>query len=214
MLPQIRERALKMIASKSLPIHPFWRFSVKIYSSAVVERSLLKFQNERGLNVNIVLFCIWYAFCDQGRLNKAEIKQILTRIQYWHDLVVVPLRRIRQQLKEVSNSPWPAIRQDILKNELVCEQIEQLLFLDDFVNKTKPVKNNTQRLIDICKNIAMYSQLLRVYFDEKDCHEMGQILSVIFSKIDQETVLRYCIDHLIVKELQGINLKAQLLLNL
>src|ERR1700722_14306139 len=112
-----------MIASKTLPVHPFWKFSVKIYSHPVVENTLIALQDERGLNINVLLFCCWYSLGDQGRLSKLKIKEILSSIQPWHERIVTPLRRIRAQLKTEPNFPWPGIRQEVQTHELIAEQI-------------------------------------------------------------------------------------------
>ncbi|MBA2653570.1 MAG: TIGR02444 family protein [Gammaproteobacteria bacterium] len=203
-----------MIVPKTLPIHPFWNFSVKIYREPIVEESLITLQNERGLNVNIVLFCCWFALCDQGRIPKSDLKQILINIQPWHDRIVLPLRRIRQQLKEQLNPPWPEIRNEILRQELASEQIEQLIMLEQYAYKTRPIRTTFQKIIDICKNIAVYCHLLQVYLDASDCSSISNVLGTIFSKIDHEDILRYCMEHLIEKELQSMSLTAQFPLDL
>src|SRR5688572_7909660 len=128
-----------MISPKSVQTHPFWKFSIKIYGLPEVEQSLLTLQNERGLNINIILFCCWYSFGDQGRFNKQEIRQIVTNIQAWHDRIVLPLRRIRQQLKPVKESKWQMVRQEVLKQELFAEQIEQHFLLEKVIFKPRPV---------------------------------------------------------------------------
>jgi hypothetical protein len=86
--------------------------------------------------------------------------------------------------------------------------------LEDFVCNTRPIRNNFQKIVDICKNIAIYCHLLHVFLDLKDCESISKILGTIFSKIDQDTILRYCMEHLIEKELQSMNLTAQLPLDL
>lgn len=203
-----------MITFKAVPIHPFWRFSVRIYSQSHVETSFLTLQNERGLNINVLLFCIWYGCNDQGRLSKVELRKMLCNIQSWHDLIVVPLRRIRLQLKPITSPDWQEVRKVVLKHELVAEQIEQLIMIENLIFGTKPAKNNIQRIVDICKNIAVYYQVMHLSCDLRDGELISLILHTLFPKIDQKNILRYCMQNLVVKELQSVNLKAQLPLDL
>lgn len=203
-----------MTISKTLPTHPFWNFSTKIYRYPIVEENLLVLQNERGLNVNVILFCCWYALNDQGRLSKNELRQILVSIQPWHERIVTPLRRLRQQLKSINQSRWQAIRSEIMQHELIGEQIEQLILLEKFVYKTRPLRSNVQKIVDICKNIVTYCQLLHAFLDSRDCRNISNILTAIFPKIDPEDILRYCIENLRQKDVQAPSLTAQLPLDL
>lgn len=203
-----------MISLKTVPIHPFWKFSVKFYREPFVEESLLTLQNERGLNINILLFCCWYALGDQGKLTRIELRQLLTSIQSWHDRIVVPLRRLRWQLKSKKIPPWSDIREELLKQELLSEQIEQLILLENVVFKVRPVRTSTQKIKDICKSIDSYCQTMQIFCDTKDCELITQTLQTLFPKIDQKNILRYCMDHLVTKELQSLTLGAQLPLDL
>lgn len=203
-----------MIVPKTLPTHPFWNFSVKIYRHKQIEESLITLQNERGLNVNVILFCCWYALCDQGRLSKSALKQILISIQPWHDGIVLPLRRIRRQLKTTTKPSLLEIYREVSSHELVAEQVEQLIMIENVTYETKAVRTNFQKIIDICKNISTYCHLLQIFLDAKDCWHICTILVTLFSKIDQEDILRYCMEHLIEKELHSWQLTAQLPLDL
>ncbi len=204
----------EMKVAKTLPSHPFWNFSVKIYRYRVVEDSLIRLQNERGLNVNVILFCVWYGLIDQGRLSKAQLKLVLSSIQPWHERIVLPLRRLRQQIEIKGVEPWITIRKQVLENEIASEHVEQLLLVENFAFKERTIRNNFQKMIDICKSISSYCQLLQIFLDHNDAQTICSILCTVFSKIDQGVILRYCMDHLIEKELKSLNLMAQLPLDL
>lgn len=203
-----------MIVTKTLPTSPFCSFSFKVYQHPVVEENLIALQNERGLNVNVLLFCVWYALTDQGRLTRSELKKIVMSIQTWHEGIVLPLRRLRKKLKSNPSSLAAEIRRAILNEEIFSEKIEQLIMVDNYVHKTRPIRNNLQKIIDTCKNIFAYCHLLSVFLDIEDAKKVSQILVTIFSKIDRDLILRYCIENLIEKDLQSVNLTAQFPLDL
>jgi uncharacterized protein (TIGR02444 family) len=202
-----------MIAKK-LPRNPFWDFSIKIYRHKIVEENLIALQDERGLNVNVLLFCFWYALTDQGRITREELRKLVISTQTWHERVVLPLRRIRRALKNFPVPPWTQIRSDIIKDELLSEQIEQQMMMDNHLYKSRPIRNNFQKIIDICKNVAVYCHLLNVFLDAEDCNKVSDILGAIFTKIDQQDIQRYCVEHLVDKDLQSTRLTAQFLLDL
>ena len=37
----------------------FWRFSLEVYQDEEVQRLCLSLQDDYGLDVNVVLFCLW-----------------------------------------------------------------------------------------------------------------------------------------------------------
>ena len=85
-------------------------------------------QQQLRLDVNLVLFCAWTG--SHGiLLGKRELDEVLTLVADWHELVVKPLRQIRESLKshriqtEASELLSPAVSD----NELKAEQIEQAM---------------------------------------------------------------------------------------
>jgi uncharacterized protein (TIGR02444 family) len=199
---------------KTLPDHPFWKFSVKIYAMGEVESALIKLQNERGLNVNVILFCCWYSFRGQGRLGRLQIKKLLISIQLWHERIVLPWRRLREKLKNVSVPSWmPELRKEVLQLELIVEQIEQLMLADIFVYQSKPIRTSLQKVADMCKNIAMYCQMMQVCLEIIDCENIATILTAIFSKIDRADIIHYCND-IFIKEFRTTGRFSQLSLDL
>lgn len=197
-----------------LPTNPFWNFSIKVYRQPFVEACLLGLQEERGLNVNVILYCFWYSVIDQGRISKRDLRLILINIQPWHERIVLSLRRIRQKVKQTEHKGLSGLYQEVLNQELASEQIEQLIIFESFVLQPKSMRNHIQKIVDVCKNVATYCQLANLFLDRRDCENISQILQAIFPKIDQNSILSYCMEHLIMKELQSIKITAQFPLDL
>lgn len=195
--------------------HPFWKFSLKIYSQPQVENALLILQANHGLNINIILYCCWYAFRGQGRLSKTDLKQLLQVVQYWHDKVTVPLRRLRTSLKKSQHQQlFSAIYQDTLKYELFAEQVEQLLIADVFVYEVKPIRTSLQKIIDGCKNIVTYCQTIKISLAEEDQAEITELLAAIFNKVDRNDIVKYCKNVIINGENSSTTITSQLPLDL
>jgi len=119
------------------PHEVFWDYSVALYGRAGVEAACLELQQRHGIDVNLVLLCLWL-----GERGTALDGEMLARLchaaERWQVEVVRPLRALRQRLKErigdrEPNSiagDWPglatALREQALALEIDAERLEQL----------------------------------------------------------------------------------------
>jgi uncharacterized protein (TIGR02444 family) len=110
--------------------NPFWQFSLRVYALPAVAAECLELQRVRSVNVNLLLFCSWIAVSRRVALDEVDIRSIENEILGWHTLAVLPLRKIREQLKplpEMQHQEVQAFRREVLACELHAEQIEQAL---------------------------------------------------------------------------------------
>jgi uncharacterized protein (TIGR02444 family) len=99
-----------------------WRFSLAFYARPGIAAALLALQERAAGNVNLVLFAMWLGatrVCplDAGMLSAAEaaIAEIDTA-------VVLPLRRLRRELKMAGDPAIRGLRQKILALEITAER--------------------------------------------------------------------------------------------
>jgi uncharacterized protein (TIGR02444 family) len=114
-----------------LPLdNPFWQFSLRVYASPQVAAECLGLQRELSIDVNVLLFCCWIAATRRVGLSADDIRSIESVTRDWQTLAVLPLRGIRDTLKqrpEMQHQEVQAFRRQILAAELKAEQIEQAL---------------------------------------------------------------------------------------
>ncbi|TNE34310.1 MAG: TIGR02444 family protein [Alphaproteobacteria bacterium] len=110
------------------PPSQLWDFAVRIYNDRAVEGACLRLQDRRGLDVNLVLFCVWAAASGRGRLSEEELEAALEASLVWQAEVVAPLRHVRRFLK---NQPGPGdsrlgaeLARGIAESELFSEHME------------------------------------------------------------------------------------------
>lgn len=79
-----------------------WEFSLSVYGKSGVPNACLTLQNRHGLDVNLVLFCLWLA-ADSRCLAGAEVEEAIALSNAWRQKMISPLRVLRTDMKE-----WPS----------------------------------------------------------------------------------------------------------
>jgi len=107
---------------------PFWRFSLRFYRQPKVADTCIALQEERGVDVNLLLFLLWQA--RRGRaLTVAEAEGLERRIGAWRDMTVIPLRALRRALKSppplVAGATAELFRTKVKAVELEAERLQQ-----------------------------------------------------------------------------------------
>lgn len=168
--------------AETLPVNPFWEFSVRIYSRPEVAEACLALQEKFKLDVNILLFCCWQAEKGLAPLTDADIAKIMTVSQDWHRQIVAGLRAVRQNLKGGFPPASPVmaemIRKQIINLEIQSEQVEQ-----DLIFQTIPGKagNSDQAgILTGAQNCKTYLSHLGKHPDDEDAARFGIILAAIF----------------------------------
>ncbi|MGD9946534.1 MAG: TIGR02444 family protein, partial [Burkholderiaceae bacterium] len=108
--------------------NPFWRFSIRLYAKAGVAPQCLALQDEHGVDVNLMLFCL-YAGSLGHALSPAQLDTLEACIGAWREHVVVPLRGARRWLKAppapFDDAPTAALRDRLKQIELESERLQQ-----------------------------------------------------------------------------------------
>jgi uncharacterized protein (TIGR02444 family) len=110
-----------------VPSNPFWEFSLATYARPGVAEACLDLQDRRGLDVNLLLFCLWAGHCGH-RLSTGELAALEAAAAPWRDSVVRPLRGVRRWLKQpadAGDAAAAALRREVQRLELAAERREQ-----------------------------------------------------------------------------------------
>lgn len=97
----------------------FWGFSCEFYARPGVETTLLALQDEEGLDVSILLFCL-YAAARGVALDEALAASMNAIGKAWGARVVAPLRAARRELKSLA--PEGTLRAEVKRLELDAER--------------------------------------------------------------------------------------------
>ena len=141
----------------------FWEFSLATYTEEGVAQSLLAMQDEGGLDVNILLYACWLASKDI-QLTGGHLEALEVQIAQWRRRVVVPLRVLRQELRDYSQAS--ALRDEIKALELRSEHQQQDLMWSFFLSadvlpaKKRPLVGN---LTIVCGSIEVDAAFTREF---------------------------------------------------
>jgi len=177
------------------PDHPFWDFSLDVYGREEVAKACLDLQERHGLDVNLLLFCIWLGRAGHPALDAKGIAELRDKVADWHEEIVRELRRIRRLLKEALG-PIPeglqkALRRRVQKIEIEAEHVEQLVLAHGFTDRANNARA-AERAETACKNVAVYLAALGVEPDEDDAGQLEPILAGAFADMEQAEIKRLC----------------------
>ena len=82
------------------PDHPFWDFSLQVYGRDGVGAACIHLQEHHGIDVNVMLFCLWFGETGRGVLDADELASMKAATDRWHQEVVMGLRGVRRILKD------------------------------------------------------------------------------------------------------------------
>jgi uncharacterized protein (TIGR02444 family) len=101
------------------PAHPAWDFAVRLYGAPGVAPACLELQERHGIDVTLMLFCLWL-----GTPVAARLPVLMQASKEWRASAVAPIRAARRWLK--SGVETAALYQAVLKAEIDCEHGELL----------------------------------------------------------------------------------------
>jgi len=141
--------------------HPFWRYSLAVYSKEGVPAELVALQDRFDIDVNIALFCLWLGHAVGFRISRESLDSIIAHCATWNAETVVPLRAVRRHLK-VGAADLPiadaaqALRSQVKRSELLAEQIEQSLLYGWFNDQNSPGGTGLRGIAE--ENLTLFMQ--------------------------------------------------------
>ena len=140
---------------------PFWQFSLRFYRQPQVADTCIALQEERGVDVNLLLFLLWQATRKRA-FTAAEVAEIERRVGAWREMTVIPLRSLRRALKSppqlVAGAATELFRTKVKAVELEAERLQQEAMYE-LVGAT-PRGQDASSLADAARgNIAAYEAM-------------------------------------------------------
>ena len=138
--------------------NPLWDFSLDVYARPGVAEACVALQDETGLDVNLLLFCIWCAAQGPGNLTPDDLRDALALTGGWQAEIIGPLRGVRRRAKTMPGPPLflGAFHRDIAATELSAERVEQWMLYDSVSERSEHGLQDFAVLAAACANLVTY----------------------------------------------------------
>jgi uncharacterized protein (TIGR02444 family) len=167
-----------------------WDFAVAIYGRAGVQDACLALQNRLGADVNMMMFCLWLAACDEAPSDLARFLGSALKISRdWQRTLIEPLRSTRLRLKDlaadtaggaVDAQALLALREQVKKCELEAERL-QILALAGLVERVEDAASGpAARRAAAANNLDVYFAATGVTLDPLGESHVARILDAAF----------------------------------
>ena len=133
--------------------NPLWAFSLAVYPEAGVSEECIALQDQRGIDVNLLLLCAYVGGMRGVTLSANDLTEATAAAAGWQNGVIRPLREARRALKPIENEPAQALRAAVKKDELLAEQVEQAL-LWEWCQRSVQARPGGDRSAALTANIA------------------------------------------------------------
>ena len=164
-----------MFDQNSLPINPFWNFSLDVYGQQGVAPACLVLQEKYDLDVNVLLFCCWAGACGK-RMTADEFLTLFSAIETWRDHVIQPLRDVRTWMKTETGTGFrhtEDLRASVKEAEFWAEALQQNCM--HLVLTLRPSAEPSSEIA--ARNLIHYLKLCEVdTFGTVDCADLAAIV--------------------------------------
>lgn len=176
------------------PEHPFWDFALAVYKSEGVAAACLNLQERHGIDVNVMLFCLWFGHSGRGELSRDEVSALLAATERWHRVVVKGLRLIRRALKEgFPEAPEELrgqLRVQVQATEIDAEHLQQLMLVAAVPREARfAAVPAAERAAHAVANCGAYFREVPAHFEPRDVVDFAHILGKGFAGMKPDQTL-------------------------
>ncbi len=173
----------------------FWDFSIRTYGCKQVPEACITLQNSCGVDVNILLFTLWYGLT-RGSVDETLFREVLEFSERWSAQVVKPLRGVRTWLKSdgceeahVQKEDCQNYREKVKKLELAGEKIQQEALQSMVAGMKETDQSLSIQLESMLVNSAAYFSFLKVEMDNEFKDHLAIIVAAGIKQLSHKEVL-------------------------
>ncbi len=174
------------------PPNEFWDFATRLYARGNAKEACLQMQEQRGLDVNVLLFCCWVASSGRGVFRANELEAALEAVERWRGQVIEVLRDLRRNLKDgMPPAPKPLsddLRRVVVESELHAEHIGALMLHASMARAGTGTFDRVQQLEDSTANLLRYLVLSEIEPENSDLSAAIEILSAAFPDENRQRI--------------------------
>lgn len=149
------------------PSERFWNFSVRTYRTEGVPAACLSLQDERGADVNVLLYCMWLG-ATRGEFDDEVYGAAMRYSEEWSANVVAALRRVRTWMKLHGCHSEPTPREECM---VLREKVKGVEFAAEKMQEEvleSLVAHIPTAMIPLTRQVDAMSKNLRRYCADKE----------------------------------------------
>lgn len=161
----------------------FWDFSVRTYYGEGVQEALLALQNERGVDINMLLFCIWLGRT-HGEFTDSLFHAACDFSERWAQQVVVPLREVRTWMKgvgchdgKVAVQDCMDLREKVKGVEFAAEKMQEEVLESLCADHPRVQQSAAQQLAAVSSNVRRYFARLGIEVEGRALQHLNVIMA-------------------------------------
>ncbi len=150
----------------------FWDFSVRTYRTENVPEACLTLQDEKGVDVNMLLYCCWYGVT-RGQMEESFFQHVFEFSENWAVRVVRPLRHVRTWMKldgcqdpRMPTETCMEFREKVKGVEFNAEKIQQDVLESLSLSVSEQQQSLSDQMSMIAKNIQQYFGKVNIETDD------------------------------------------------
>lgn len=187
------QNANNKLPFNSRPAREFWEFSVQAYTRPQVEPACICLQDNYGININLILLCIWCAQAGTEPVAPDALQNVLSASFHWRSSVIEPLRAVRRvvQRQEAEERAIKSFQRSLLHDELAAERIEQALMIGAItLEKSAQRGSQPEQASKALANIFLYLSIANIRLDATGKKVLFDIIQAIFDTLPRARISR------------------------
>ena len=171
--------------SDSSLTNDLWAFSKSLIEKYSIEDAFHGLEKKYPLNRNVIIFCCWLAEHEYETLTASLIKQIINRIQRWHEDIVGELASLQNMVpKSLRRSDLKSIYTMISDDALRAEKIEQSLLVKYLYGMKQIECDSSQKINNALANVFKYIDTVGAVIHKTDLEKVYRIVKICFEDND------------------------------
>lgn len=175
--------------------NPFWTYSLRVYGGEGVSTACIALQDRHGLDVNLILYCLWIGQDGGGVLRTADFDRLVAVSADWNAGVIRRLRAARLAIKDgfdaLPEDLRDRFRKRILEIEIDGERAEQLLLAPALDRPRKAALGADDRARDTAANLTAYLTHCSISAADEDFDSLLTLLTAACPDIDRARLVEY-----------------------
>ena len=169
----------------------FTEFAMQLHGHTQIKNILYYLQTKIGMNINVLLFCCWFAHKGCRHLSKKDLQTIINSISPWHNQIVTELQKMLVVSNKINNPNWQKnVGSVILNSTHSAIQMEQII-LTEIIDRLPVDRTPTQKIADACKSVSAYGKELKGGIDQEDAEAIKQLLMHVFPDTNHSNLNTY-----------------------